>query len=130
MQLIKDQTLERVPLTSLCRVYGVSYGVARSRIEQDAAGRPYGSKGRPKIFSETVNKELKEKVDKYVNDDYCITMDFLAYLANTTLAKYDDSYRLGVKWVKRTTLRRWIEENKYHFGPLKDAYYQAVDQPK
>lgn len=35
---------------------------------------------------------------------FSITMDFLMYLANTTLAKLDDSYRQGSKRVKRTTL--------------------------
>lgn len=99
-------------------------------MEQDIAGRSYGSKGRPNVFSDAVSAELKTEVDKYVNDDYCITMDFPMYLANTTLAKYDDAYRHGLKRVKRTTLRRWIEEKEYHFGPLKDAYYQAADQPR
>lgn len=130
MRLVREHAVERVPLTSVCRIYGVKYGRARSRVEQDIAGRPYGSKGRPKVFSDAVSAELKVEVDKYVDDDYCITMDFLMYLANTTLAKYDDAYRQGLKRVKRTTLRRWIEEKEYHFGPLKDAYYQAADQPR
>lgn len=77
-----------------------------------------------------MSTELKAEVEKYVNDDYCIIMDFLMYLANTTLAKYDDAYRQGLKRVKRATLRRWIEEKEYHFGLLKDAYYQAADQPR
>ena len=37
---------------------------------------------------------------------FSITMDFLMYLANTTLAKLDDSYRQGSKRVKRIALRR------------------------
>ena len=35
---------------------------------------------------------------------FSITMDFLMYLANTILAKLDDSYRHRSKRVKRTTL--------------------------
>lgn len=37
---------------------------------------------------------------------FSITMDFLMYLANTILAKLDDSYRQGSKRVKRIALRR------------------------
>lgn len=37
---------------------------------------------------------------------FSITMDFLMYLANTILAKLDDSYRHRSKRVKRIALRR------------------------
>lgn len=58
--------------------------------------------GRLRAFND--NEKGIEDADKYVNDDFSITMDFLMYLANTTLAKLDDSYRQGSKRVKRTTL--------------------------
>lgn len=58
--------------------------------------------GRLRAFND--NEKGIEDADKYVNDDFSITMDFLMYLENMILAKLDDSYRHRSKRVKRTTL--------------------------
>ena len=61
--------------------------------------------GRLRAFNDTANRELN-RLTSMLMTMFSITMDFLMYLANTILAKLDDSYRQGSKRVKRIALRR------------------------